>query len=116
MNEADTCRKYVVPKLRAAGWETEPHSLTEQRSFTDVRIVVGNKSRRQASMRADYLLCYTRDFHKTRPARLFLDRMARDPESVIPAAIQDRVECLCKQLNAAVAKIASTGRAPFSPR
>jgi type I restriction enzyme, R subunit len=63
MNEADTCRKYVVPKLQAAGWENEPHSLTEQRSFTDGRIiVVGNKARRQAQKRADYLLRYTRDF------------------------------------------------------
>jgi hypothetical protein len=28
MNEADTRRKYVVPKLQAAGWENEPRSLT----------------------------------------------------------------------------------------
>lgn len=63
MNEADTCRKYVVPKLQAAGWESEPHSLTEQKSFTDGRIiVVGNKARRQSQKRADYLLRYTRDF------------------------------------------------------
>jgi type I site-specific restriction endonuclease len=32
-NETDTCRKYVVPKLVAAGWNTEPHSLAEQRVF-----------------------------------------------------------------------------------
>ena len=63
MNEADTCRKYVVPKLQAAGWENEPHSLTEQKAFTDGRIVVvGNRARRQAQKRADYLLRYTRDF------------------------------------------------------
>lgn len=63
MNEADTCRKYVVPKLQAAGWENEPHSLTEQKSFTDSRIiVVGSKARRQPQKRADYLLRYTRDF------------------------------------------------------
>lgn len=24
MNEADTCRIYVEPKLRAAGWESPP--------------------------------------------------------------------------------------------
>jgi hypothetical protein len=24
MNEADTCRIYVEPKLRAEGWETSP--------------------------------------------------------------------------------------------
>jgi len=63
INEADTCRKYVVPKLQAAGWEDDPHSLTEQRSFTDGRIVVtGNKARRQRQKRVDYLLRHTRDF------------------------------------------------------
>jgi type I restriction enzyme R subunit len=63
MNEADTCRKYVVPKLQAAGWENEPHSLTEQKYFTDGRIlIVGNKARRQRQKKADYLLRYTRDF------------------------------------------------------
>lgn len=36
MNEADTCRKYVVPKLQAAGWENEPHSLPEQKSLFDL--------------------------------------------------------------------------------
>ncbi|HOV87371.1 MAG TPA: DEAD/DEAH box helicase family protein [Syntrophobacteraceae bacterium] len=63
MNEADTCRKYVVPKLVAAGWDEEPHSITEQRSFTDGRIMVsGGKVRRGKQKRADYLLRYTRDF------------------------------------------------------
>ncbi|WP_242370604.1 EcoAI/FtnUII family type I restriction enzme subunit R [Anaeromyxobacter sp. SG26] len=62
MNEADTCRKYVVPKLQAAGWDADPHSIAEQRTFTDGRIVVaGSKPRRLAGKRADYLLRYTRD-------------------------------------------------------
>ena len=43
MNEADTCRKFVVPKLQAVGWEHDPHSIAEQRTITDGRIVpVGN--------------------------------------------------------------------------
>jgi len=29
--EADTCRKLVAPKLQAAGWDNEPHSIAEQR-------------------------------------------------------------------------------------
>lgn len=63
MNEADTCRKYVVPKLVDAGWDNPPHSFTEQRSFTDGRIIpLGNKVRRGKQKRADYLLRYTRDF------------------------------------------------------
>ncbi len=30
LNEADTCRKLVVPKFQAAGWDTNPHSIAEQ--------------------------------------------------------------------------------------
>ncbi|MCX5909154.1 MAG: DEAD/DEAH box helicase family protein, partial [Deltaproteobacteria bacterium] len=62
-NEADTCRKYVLPKLLEAGWDNESHSFTEQRTFTDGRIVVsGEKIYRRPQKRADYLLRYTRDF------------------------------------------------------
>jgi type I restriction enzyme R subunit len=63
MNEADTCRKYVLPKLISAGWDNDPHSFTEQKTFTDGRIVViGNLTHRRRQKRADYLLRYTRDF------------------------------------------------------
>jgi len=37
--EADTRRKYVVPLLHA-GWDDKPHSIAEQRTITDVRIVL----------------------------------------------------------------------------
>jgi len=61
--EADTCRRHVVPKIIAVGWDNDPHSFTEQRTFTDGRIIVaGDKIRRRAQKRADYLLRYTRDF------------------------------------------------------
>jgi type I restriction enzyme R subunit len=61
--EADTCRKFVVPKLQAAGWDSDPHSIAEQRSFTDGRIIVrGSNAERKKKKRADYLLRYTRDF------------------------------------------------------
>ncbi len=63
ITEADTCRKYVLPKLTQAGWDNDPHSFTEQKTFTDGRIVVtGKKIKRQKQKRADYLLRYTRDF------------------------------------------------------
>ena len=63
VNEADTCRKLVCPKLEAAGWDSPPHTFNEQISFTDGRIVVaGNKVRRRQQKRADFLLRYTRDF------------------------------------------------------
>jgi hypothetical protein len=63
MNEADTCRKLVVPKLQAAGWEIEPHSIAEQRTITDGRIVPAGKGFiRRPPKRVDYLLRYTRDF------------------------------------------------------
>jgi type I restriction enzyme R subunit len=62
-NEADTCRKYVVPKLVSAGWDDEPHSIAEQRTITNGRIVVvGSKAFRKEQKRPDYLLRYTRDF------------------------------------------------------
>lgn len=61
-NEADTCRKYVVPKLQAAGWEEPPHSIHEQCHFTAGRIVVTERTAtRQKRKRADYLLRYSRD-------------------------------------------------------
>jgi type I site-specific restriction endonuclease len=61
ITEADTCRKYVLPKLYAAGWNDD--QISEQKSFTDGRIlVVGAKARRRPAKRADYLLRYARDF------------------------------------------------------
>lgn len=61
--EADTCRKFVVPKLQAAGWDDEPHSIAEQRTIAPGRIIVrGNQAQRQKAKRVDYLLRYTRDF------------------------------------------------------
>ncbi len=63
ITEADTCRKYVLPKLVDVGWDDDPHSFTEQKTFTDGRIIgSGNKVRRRQQKRADYLLRYTRDF------------------------------------------------------
>ena len=61
LTEADTCRKYVLPKLYAAGWDDE--RISEQKTFTDGRIVLtGNKYSRRPQKRADYLLRYRRDF------------------------------------------------------
>jgi type I restriction enzyme R subunit len=61
--EADTCRKFVVPKLQAAGWDNEPYSIAEQRTITDGRIIpVGKSFIRRPSKRVDYLLRYRRDF------------------------------------------------------
>jgi type I restriction enzyme R subunit len=61
LTEADTCRKYVLPKLYAASWSDD--QISEQKSFTDGRIVVaGEKPTRRPQKRADYLLKYRRDF------------------------------------------------------
>jgi type I restriction enzyme R subunit len=63
LTEADTCRKLVIPKLQAAGWDSEPHSIAEQRTITDGRIVpVGQGFIRRPPRRVDYLLRFTRDF------------------------------------------------------
>lgn len=62
LNEADTCRRYVVPRLQDAGWEIEPHRINEQVTFTDGRIVVsGRQGRRRPGKRADYILRYRPD-------------------------------------------------------
>ena len=61
--EADTCRKFIAPKLQAGGWDDEPHSIAEQRTFTDGRIIlVGDRHKRGKKKRPDYLLRYRRDF------------------------------------------------------
>src|SRR3989441_735927 len=60
LTEADTCRRYVLPKLYEAGWNDE--QISEQKSFTDGRIVVaGSKVKRRPQKRLDYLLLYRRD-------------------------------------------------------
>ena len=60
-NEANTCRKFVLPKLYSAGWDDD--RINEQQYFTDGRIVVvGRKHYRKAGKKADYLLRYTTDY------------------------------------------------------
>src|SRR5437867_9575183 len=62
-SEADTCRRLVVPLLQAAKWDQEPHSIAEQRTITDGRIVpLGKGFIRKTPKRVDFLLRYTRDF------------------------------------------------------
>ena len=62
-SEADTRRQFVVPKLQAAGWDTEPCSIAEQRTVTDGRIVPrGQGFIRKPPKRVDYLLRLRRDF------------------------------------------------------
>lgn len=63
MNEADTCRILITPKIISAGWDDSPHSFTREKTFTDGRILLsGDQSRRGSQKRADYLLRYGRDF------------------------------------------------------
>jgi type I restriction enzyme R subunit len=60
MNEADTCREYVLPKLEEAGWKEE--QILPQFYFTDGRVqVIGGTARRLPRKFADYLLKYRRD-------------------------------------------------------
>jgi type I restriction enzyme R subunit len=60
-NEADTCRKYVLPKLTASEWTDD--LISEQVYFTDGRIIpVGRGHRRKKGNKADYLLRYRPDF------------------------------------------------------
>ena len=55
--EKDTCRDYVLPRLKAAGWGDE--QIVEQYPITAGRVVtVGTKHRRAVPLRADYVLEY----------------------------------------------------------
>jgi type I restriction enzyme R subunit len=65
--EKDTCRDYVVPALRRAGWTAD--QIVEQYPVTDGRIVPrphgakrGRTHRRERELRADYLLEYEPGF------------------------------------------------------
>ena len=60
ITEADTCRKYVLPKLYAAGWTDD--QISEQKTFTDGRIIAGPSIRRGKQKRADYILRAQPDF------------------------------------------------------
>lgn len=63
LNEADTCRIHITPKLQAAGWENPPHVLSEQKVLTNGRVfTTTGQPRRGEKKRADYVLNYTRDF------------------------------------------------------
>jgi len=63
LSEADTSRKFIIPKLQAAGWDNEPHSIAEQRSITDGRIIpTGKGFVRRPPRRVDYLLRFERNF------------------------------------------------------
>jgi len=61
ITEADTCRRYVLPKLYEAGWSDD--QISEQKTFTDGKIVVlGDKVQRRKTKRADYILRISRNF------------------------------------------------------
>jgi type I site-specific restriction endonuclease len=78
LSEADTSRKFIIPKLQASGWDDDPHSIAEQRSITDGRIVpVGKGFVRKPPKRADYLL---RDPNREQLMRLGLHIQDRMPE------------------------------------
>lgn len=63
LTEADTCREFVTPALRKAGWDVTPSSIGEQHQITAGRIVlIGGKPRRAKQRRADYILYHCRDF------------------------------------------------------
>lgn len=60
LNEADTCRTYIVPKLHTAGWEDE--YIAEQMVLTPGRIVpIGNRHIRREGLRPDYVLFIRQD-------------------------------------------------------
>lgn len=61
-SEADTCRKFVLPKLKdESSWIDD--QILEQRPFTAGKIIViGRIGRRKKAKKADYLLRYSQNF------------------------------------------------------
>lgn len=60
--EADTCRRVITPRLQAAGWDSMPHQLQEQRTITPGRILfTKGGTKRGKRRRLDYLLRYRPD-------------------------------------------------------
>ena len=60
--EADTCRRVITPRLQAAGWDSMPHQLQEQRTITLGRILfTKDGTKRGKRRRLDYLLRYRPD-------------------------------------------------------
>lgn len=54
------------------------------------------------------------EFFKTRPARLFLSRMSKDPDKVVSGAALDRFEALFLNISNACGKITAKDSTPFS--
>lgn len=53
--ESDTCREKILPALRAAGWTD--NQIVEELRITDGRILpMGSRHKREAPLRADYVL------------------------------------------------------------
>jgi len=60
MNEADTCRTYILPKLKDAHWADE--AILEQYVLTPGRIVpLGGQHTRKQGLRPDYVLSIRRN-------------------------------------------------------
>lgn len=60
MNEADTCRTYILPMLKDAHWEED--AILEQLVMTPGRIVpLGGNHTRKDGLRPDYVLCIRRN-------------------------------------------------------
>lgn len=62
-SEADTCRKFVLPKLYAGGWTDD--QISEQRTITAGRLILvegATTPPRKRGKRADYLLYYRRGY------------------------------------------------------
>jgi hypothetical protein len=54
------------------------------------------------------------DFHKTRPARLLLDKMGSTPDTIATVATVDRFQRLFGSLNKRLAKIVAKDTEPFA--
>ncbi len=63
ITEADTGRKYILPKLTATGWDTASHSFTEHKTFIVGCILLIGDTAHRGFQKCTYCLWRnTRDF------------------------------------------------------
>ena len=86
LTEADVCRIYITPSIKASGWEDS--QIKEQRTFTAGRVIVRGKTvERGKKKRADYIL-----YHKNSLNRPIAILEAKDNKHSIGSGMQQGLD------------------------
>ena len=103
LNEADTCRTYILPKLKSSAWDDD--AITEQMVLTPGRIVpIGDRYTRKDGLRPDYVLFIRQNIPIAVVEAKADYKNAGDGLQQAIQAIRwrisrpDRISCLCSRL------------------